>query len=57
MTASLNGKSKWAVQPGQLIRPEPFGLAFPETYPGYTFSVLHLIVEGDGVSLQVDSPG
>ena len=53
--ASLHGKPKWTVEPGQLVGSKPPGLSLPQADPGDTLTILNFVIERDRIPFQMHS--
>ena len=57
MVSAVDRKTEGPVQPGQVIVPEAPGLALPESHPGHSLAVLDLVIQGSGITTDVESSG
>ena len=54
VSSALNRELQRAIEPGEVVYAEAFGLPLPQAYPDHPITVLNLVVERRGVTLDVE---
>jgi len=57
MASPLYRKYQGAVEPGQFVRPKPFGLALSQTQASDALAVPDFVGQGNSVTPEMDAPG